>query len=782
VHEDSGSVAAGRSARAYNRVPAFSSLRRLPVMSESRIEDLVARFLERREAEPGLDPAVFAAEEAPDCRDRLLRAIDGALEVSRLLPDDAFAGAVPGGTVGPYALVREIGRGGMGIVFEAERDGERCALKWLPQAPLLGPRAMERLRREAAALARLAHENVVRIRETGSHAGVPYLVMDLVRGEPLSASIGRLDPAEAARVVRSLALAVETVHEHGVTHRDLKPQNVMMRPDGEPVLIDFGLVAADDLPSLTSTGDLLGTPRYMAPEQVRGLPADARTDVHALGMILYELATGRPVHAEDTREKILEAVSSGAIVRPRRARAGFPGELEKIVMTALALDPRRRFSSAAAMAEDLGRFLAGERVLARPPGPVARLAMRVRRRPARAALVVATALLLVAVVFAVRESGRSARAAEEARFVESRLGESIVAWLDGDAAALEAPLGEAIGRDPGHPVGAALAALAREAPLDPRAREPAAALLDGLRLLEAGDAKGAVPRLREAAAALPDDALPSALLGIAATRMQDEITSIRELQVAARKLPASRRIARDLAAALRRAGQMEASEREYRRALDLDPSSASLWTEFAQLLLQCESIDRGIEAAREAVRLAGPDDPDAVTVLAGLLDGKGERAEARSLLRRLIDSHPSHVLARLRLAFSLDMDHLVVEARDAYREVIDVSPRNAMALTCIANLHAGADRGKCRGCDEGYAGHEEMIDLELAGEYLLRALDADRGRSSTLHNTMLQVALKLEERGPIMARLEELTAGADKTQPTLRLEFMLRRIRLAEGE
>ena len=755
---------------------------------DAPLEDLVARFLDLRdETGPALAPEAFAALH-PGRRDALLSAIRAALEASALLPEPEPRGELAREKIGGYRLVREIGRGGMGIVFEAERDGRRFALKWLPNAPLLGARAVERVRREAAALARLDHPNVVAIRDSGQDDGAPYLVMDLVAGEPLSALVGRLSPGEAARIVATLARAVQAVHETGALHRDLKPQNVVVRPDGEPVLLDFGLVAADDLPSLTSTGDLLGTPRYMAPEQVRGLPADARTDVHALGMILYELATGRAVHEAGTRDRVLEAVVSGSFVAPRRAKRGLPRDLEKVMLVALALDPRRRYPTAAALAADLDRFLAGAPVEARPPGPLARAVARARRHPARAGFAVAALLLLAAagaglVLFLVlgRLGPGGRLSPDEVRLRGGEVAAAVTAHLDGrGAAATRAAAERALAIDAGHPVAAALRAFAAGEPLAPAARAAAPLVLEGLTLLDAGATAGAAAKLAEAAAMEPDPVLALAVAGIAAREKRDHEAAARDLAAAAAALPSSRRVAEELATVYRRTQQLAAADRELLRAIALEPERAALWVSLAQVRLQGEDLDAGLEAAREAVRLAGEDDPEAGTALAGLLDAKGDREAAREILRRVIARNPRHATSLTRLAISLDTDHRVAEAAAAYLAVIEVDPGNAFALACLANLHAGADRGKCRGCDAAYAAHPELIDPALAESYLVRAVAADAGKSATLVNTLLQVALKLERREAVAAELERLTAGTEKTPETLRLDWMLRRLRLAE--
>ena len=245
------------------------------------LEELVAVFLDRREEDPALAPEDFAREHAA-LGDELLAAIRRTLGVAQVL---ARAGAEAPGEIGPYRIASEIGRGGMGVVYAAERDGRTYALKLLPLALAGSERALERFRREARALARLQHENVVRVHDSGLFQGAPYLVMERLEGVELARLALPLAPERAAHIVAQIARAVHAAHEAGVLHRDLKPQNVVLCAGERAVLLDFGLVASADEGTLTETGALLGTPRYMAPEQAAGRTADRRTDVYALGQI-----------------------------------------------------------------------------------------------------------------------------------------------------------------------------------------------------------------------------------------------------------------------------------------------------------------------------------------------------------------------------------------------------------------------------------------------------------------------------------------------------------------
>ncbi|MBX3468806.1 MAG: serine/threonine protein kinase, partial [Planctomycetes bacterium] len=202
--------------------------------------------------------------------------------------------------IGPYEVLRELGRGGMGVVYEVRDPAlpRRLALKLILDRA--DPDALARFSREVELLARVRHPGVVAVHAVGHAPEGPFVLMDLVEGEPLSRLVGRLDARRAVEVVRGLCDAVGALHAQGVLHRDLKPQNVIVRPDGAPVLLDFGLARCAWGPGrLTRTGDVLGTPRYMAPEQAEGRGApDARVDVYGLGAILFELLAGAPPFAE----------------------------------------------------------------------------------------------------------------------------------------------------------------------------------------------------------------------------------------------------------------------------------------------------------------------------------------------------------------------------------------------------------------------------------------------------------------------------------------------------
>ena len=363
--------------------------------------DAAARADEARFLEQPLDPSAlgFAAPEEPDL--------------------------APGARVGPYRVVREIGRGGMGVVYLALRDDgqfeQEVAVKVVAQG---GTGLRRRFLAERQMLARLAHPNIARLLDGGlTNAGVPYLVMEHVEGEPITAYADRLGLSvdERLRLFLGVCGAVHHAHQRLVVHRDLKPSNILVTPAGQVKLLDFGVAklladGADgaDAGDRTRTGGGLMTPEYAAPEQVRGEAATTATDVYALGVLLYELLTGQRAHrlATGSLAEIARVVCDELSPRPSTAvthTAGpngsatpaarrLRGDLDTIVLRALAKEPARRYPSVEALAADLRRHLAHLPVTARPDTPGYRAGRFIRRNRTAVAATAAMLALLVTVV------------------------------------------------------------------------------------------------------------------------------------------------------------------------------------------------------------------------------------------------------------------------------------------------------------------------------------------------------------------------------------------------
>jgi len=270
--------------------------------------------------------------------------------------------AVPG-----YELLRELGRGGMGLVYLARhvRLNLLVALKMIRTGQDADPQEVARFNVEAQAVAALHHPNVVRIYDYGMHNDLPYFSMELVRGGSLAAKVrgGPLPARQAAQLAETLARTAHVFHQRGIVHRDLKPGNILLTEDGEPKITDFGLAKRlnEDL-GLTATGAAMGTAGYMAPEQARGENRliGPTTDVYALGAILYEALTGRPPFRAATRDLTINQILYSEATPPSHLRPDVPTELEAICLKCLAKDPGQRYATALLLAEDLYHFLAGE--------------------------------------------------------------------------------------------------------------------------------------------------------------------------------------------------------------------------------------------------------------------------------------------------------------------------------------------------------------------------------------------------------------------------------------
>ncbi len=357
-----------------------------------------------------------------------------------------------------YKVVRELGRGGMGVVYEAEHQslGRRVAIKVLPTLNVTDFTSRERFRREAQLTARLHHPNIVQIFEVGEHKGQPFLALEFVHGPSLRERLRQSPqpPREAAAIVATLARAIHYAHEQGIVHRDLKPANVLLADpktdthvsasDGTnlpvslshyiPKVTDFGLAQPVGEGDITATGAIVGTPAYMAPEQASGKSKQQligpSVDIYALGAILYEIISGRPVFQGVTALEALDQVRTQEPVSPMRLQPLVPRDLDTICLKCLEKEPAKRYSSAQSLADDLQRFLSGEPIAARRSRTGERVKRWCRRNQS---LVVAGVLGVVALLSAMglainyaftiqiqREQQLTQSALEDANFQRSR--------------------------------------------------------------------------------------------------------------------------------------------------------------------------------------------------------------------------------------------------------------------------------------------------------------------------------------------------------------------------
>jgi hypothetical protein len=357
--------------------------------------------------EPALRALAVHLESCPSC-EAAARALDGVSDtVVTAYRHSARGGpaptpAEPPPSVCAYEILEELGRGGMGVVYKARHRQLRrvVALKMLLGGAFAPRGERARFKAEAEAVARLQHPNIVQIFEIGEHAAGtdlprPYFTLEFAEGGTLAGRLaGRPQPArEAAAWVEAVARAAHYAHGLGIVHRDLKPSNVLLTADGTPKLCDFGVakfLAGADVK--TQSGIVLGTAEYMAPEQAAGGVITPAVDVYALGAILYTALTGRPPFQGTTSLHTMELVQLQEPVPPSRLQPRVPRDLSTICLKCLEKDPRRRYASAEALADDLCRFLADRPIRARPLGRAERLWRWCRRNPLPASLLLAVTL------------------------------------------------------------------------------------------------------------------------------------------------------------------------------------------------------------------------------------------------------------------------------------------------------------------------------------------------------------------------------------------------------
>jgi serine/threonine-protein kinase len=380
------------------------------------------------------DPQAFAATEplrghCPRCRFLLDEGTPPelcprCLLAGALRPPPAATGAL---RFGAYELRAKLGEGGMGVVYEAEHvpTGRLVALKRIRDGELADDEARRRFFHEAAIVARLDHQNLVPLYDAGEHEGQPYFTMKLMPGGTLAEAAGRYrDPRDAAALVAVLARAVHEGHRQGIVHRDLKPENVLFDERGEPRISDFGVAKHLD-PAASESGAVVGTPYYMAPEQAQAGRGGVAADVWSLGVILYELLSGRRPFAGPTPAEILRRVLEEDPLPLHRRRRDVPRDLETVCLTCLRKAPSARYASAEALADDLERFVRGEPVAARRPGPVGRALRWCARHRLAAGLLLSAMATLVALSVA---AGAIAAAQRRARRDEVLATNAYAAW------------------------------------------------------------------------------------------------------------------------------------------------------------------------------------------------------------------------------------------------------------------------------------------------------------------------------------------------------------------
>jgi serine/threonine protein kinase/Tfp pilus assembly protein PilF len=437
----------------------------IPALEDPRVIAAMEEYQAALEAGRAPDRQAFL-DRYPDVAPVLAECLEGLAFVHQMNPhwqpsaEDCAGAAPPAGDIWPegplgdFRIIREVGRGGMGVVYEAVQIslGRRVALKVLPFAAALDTRQLQRFKNEAQAAAHLHHTNIVPVFGVGCERGVHFYAMQFIEGQTLAALIRelRLEAGKSDRgsriedrgskagvevatiedcgprnetrprhvrssildprssIFRTVAIvgvqaaqALEHAHQQGIIHRDIKPANLLVDPGGRLWITDFGLAQCQSQSGLTMTGDLVGTLRYMSPEQALGKYwlLDHRTDLYALGATLYELLTLEPVFQGRDREEILRQIVSEEPLRPKHWNKAIPAELETIVLKALEKEPRNRYANARDLADDLQRFLDDKPIRARRPTLRQRAAKWGRRH--RGIVVTGAVAFLVALVLGI---------------------------------------------------------------------------------------------------------------------------------------------------------------------------------------------------------------------------------------------------------------------------------------------------------------------------------------------------------------------------------------------
>ena len=724
-------------------MPDLERRRRIEALFESALEQPPVHRQGWLEVACGDDAALLAD----------VRALLAAHSIAKeLLP--TRAPGLPGpdqspDSVGRYRLVRELGRGGMGVVHLAEQDDgvfrRRVAVKLLRAGPG-DEELIARFVAERQILAALDHPNIARLFDGGlTDGGSPYLVMEYIDGVPLNhfCDQRQLDVDERLRLFCTVARAVDYAHGRLVVHRDLKPSNVLVTPDGTVKLLDFGIAKILDPGAVdlahpapdTRTGHRLMTPAYASPEQFRGEPATTVNDVWSLGVMLYELLTGRRPFALEglslaESERVItqsDPAPPSAVAADLRIRRRLRGDLDRIVLTTLRKEPARRYGSVGQLADDIERFCTGRPIAARGDSAVYRARKFVRRHR----LAVAAAALVVALPAAYAVS-----ATIQERRVRLALAE----------ATIEAQRAERVSElllslfEPGRPASAAEDSAARGAL---RARLARAA--DGVRHpLERAEMLRALGVVHHR---LGDFARAAGLL--------EEAVAIQRQQHGSRHLAVSGLLT-ELGDAYRMQGQFDAAERALREALDIDrrllgrdhPRIARSLNDLALILRDAGDYAAAEPLARDALalrrRLLGDDDPAvaaSLNDLAALLRRRGAYAEALPLYREalairrraypgdhwLVAETINNVGIQLRALGDLEgAEPLLREAVDMYRRIYgEEHPYTAVTIANLAFLLT----------DQG--------DLDEAERLLLAALPVQRRAYGETHHQVTYLLHRL---------------------------------------
>ena len=627
---------------------------------------------------------------------------DDQVEVVRVGPDTEEVLRSAG-----YEVVRELGRGGMGVVYEARQVALNrvVAIKLIRSAEFASEAERLRFRNEAEAVARMDHPNIVPIYEVRRHRGNDFFSMKLVPGAGLDKRLDRYlaDPRAAARLAATAAEAIHHAHRRGILHRDLKPANVLVDEAGAPHITDFGLARnIESDADLTQSGVIVGTPSYMSPEQASGIKGGltTATDVYGLGAVLYAMLAGRSPYSGSGLLETLDRVREEPAAPPSKLNPLVPRDLEVICLKCLEKEPARRYADAQALADDLTRYLAGEPIAARPVRATTRAWMWCRRHPLPAALAASLAVALVGGLAGVSWEWREAARQRDAA-------EAVSDFLTDDLLAMAAPEAQRDGKDAriGDLLGFAAKTLGGKLGDRPAAAAKVREVL-GNSFASLGDTARAAPQLREAVRLDTQLYGPSArpTLRAAARLAAALVAAERDAQVAspAHRDPEAEAVARRTLEAARRALGPE------------DPTTLAAARTLGTLLRQRKALAEAepllrqvLDARRRTLVADHPDTLRSMLDLSLLLRDRGRLAEADALAREYEHGtrcsrgsrHPDNIPALANLATLLAREGKAAEAEEFYRKAADAAlailgPDHPATREAVADLaRARAARG-----------------------------------------------------------------------------------------
>jgi len=701
------------------------------------LEDLLAEFVERRERGEPLTAERFAAAH-PEHEHELRPALEALERTAALLP----SGDIPQG-LGPYAIEARLGSGGMGEVFAGRNEaGQAVAIKCLLPRLQLQPRAIERLRREGSVLQSIDDPGIVRIEAIEEHSGSVFLVMEKIDGGSLSDRLkharqrhedgersgaadllglagGGSGEQRAVQLIADVARSLDVAHSRGLLHRDLKPGNVLLRSDGSPVLVDFGLVMDPDADTLTSTGDVLGTPQYMAPEQAYGREATIQSDVYGLAAILYELVTLTPPHHGTDPLQVLHAVRHVPVRPAQDAEPSVSPELARVLRRALAHHPGDRWRSAEEFAAALEAVLDGR--------PASHLTISLHQRISefwqhnrRATTTLAGAIVLLALGAALWQSQAASQRAQQGAAIVA----ACTTWLDDtrDGGAAAAQQLDAVGAEP---------ALARWFADGATSGEPTLTALDrGVKAWRKRKFEEAITEFRRVVKRRPDLPLGIAMLGIAASYADQSELAERELVAASRTLPQCVKVWHRLAHTRAARRNWADAATAWRKMLALQEDNAPIWRQLASAELWSGHPEAGLVAIDKALALTdGEPDPNWLHLKAICLEQLERYEEAIPLMREAVRRAPSiNKWKSLAMFYDKVKPHRLREARDAYEQSIALDPVSTSTSTVhclrqLVHLYSGSDRHKCKDCKVYFEQHPDLFDPVRAEDFALQMLD-----------------------------------------------------------